>query len=327
MSKIFSIVILVSMVAMSLLAAIPGLAAGQTVTITPATATISTAVSTSLAFTTSASIPVGGTISTAYTTANYTGTATMTVTGATGTTSSTVSGAKTITTFTVTGSAIAAGARTVTIAGLTTSATPSNSAWEVYTSTGDYGANFQYIGQANVVNVRARVPLILSFAIRNAADTADTNLCDMGDLTIAAIGNCEYRLKVATNAKSGYTINVQTSGDFTNGTDVFANALAGTTGTAMAAGTETYGALITKGSVTGAGGTTTLASAYNAGLTNYVNYANVATAALMTSNKPNSPASTDLVNTTLVRHQAAINANTPAGLYTQTVTYTIAPSF
>jgi hypothetical protein len=327
MSKIFSLLMIVSLSAMSLLSSLPALAAGQVVTVTPSTATISTAVSTSLAFTTSSVVPVGGTISTAYTTADYTGTATMTVAGATGTTSTTVAGAKTITTFTVTTTAIAAGARTVTIAGLTTAATPSNSAWEVYTSAGDYGAAFQYIGRANVVNVRARVPLILNFAIRNAADTANTNICDMGDLSLVAIGNCEYRLKVATNAKSGYTINVETSGNFTNGTDVFANALAGATGTNIVAGTETYGAFITKGSVTGAGGATTLATAYDAGATNYVNYVNTTAAALITSNKRNAPIATDLVNTSLVRHEATINANTPAGLYTQTVTYTVAPSF
>ena len=327
MSKIFTSVLLVAMFAMSFASTVSSFAAGQTVTVTPSTTTVSTAVSTTLAMPTSAIIPIGGTIQTSYKTTTYTGTPTMTVAGATGTTDSVVSGANTIVTFTVTTAPIAIGTINITIAGLTTTATATNSAWEVYTSAGDYGAAFQYIGQANVVNVRARVPLLLSFVIRNAADTANTNICDMGDLSLTAIGFCEYRLKVATNAKSGYTINVNTSGNFTNGSDVFANALAGATGTNIVAGTETYGALITKGAITGATGTTTLATAYNAGATNFVNYANTTAAALITANKPNAPAVTDLVNTSLVRHEAAINANTPAGLYTQTVTYTVAPSF
>jgi hypothetical protein len=181
------------------------------------------------------------------------------------------------------------------------------------------------------VTVRARVPLQLAFVIRNTGDTANTNICDMGDLTTSAIGNCEYRLKVTTNAKTGYTINVATSGNFTNGTDTFANAAAGaggTGGTLQVIGTERYGVKVTKGAITGAGGTTTLAAVYDAGATNNVSYVNTSSVTLITANKPNNPlASADTTNTTLVRHEGEISTNTPAGLYTQTVTYTIAPSF
>ena len=170
---------------------------------------------------------------------------------------------------------------------------------------------------------------MLAFAIRDTTDTSNTNLCDMGDLTIAAVGNCEYRLKVTTNARLGYTINSTTTGNFTNGTDNFNNAAVGTGGTggtAIAAGTEHYGVIITKGSITGAAGTTTLASAFNGGA-NDVAYTHTASSTILTANKPNSPATTDVTNTTLVRHEAAISSNTPAGIYSQTVTYTIAPSF
>ena len=305
-------------------------AAGVAVTVAPATSAVSTAGNVTLTLTTTAVVPVGGTVQVTRPTAGYTGTATMAITGATGTTANTVSGSESVTTFTVTGTPIAAGAMTITMGGLTTAATAGNYSWKVYTSAGDYGANFQYVGQANVVQVRARVPLALAFDIRNAADTANTNLCDMGDLTTAAVGFCEYRLKIATNAQNGYTINVATSGNFTNGTANFTNAAVGTGGTggtAQAAGTELYGAKITKGSITGAGGTTTLAAVYDAGATNNVSYVAAGPAVLLTANKPNSPGATDLTNTTLVRHEAAISGSTSAGLYTQTVTYTIAPSF
>jgi hypothetical protein len=304
-------------------------AAGVTVAVAPSSVAVSTAGSVTLTFTTTAIVPIGGTVQVLRPTAGYTGTAALTVSaGAVGATVNTTSGSESIATGTVT-TAIPAGALTVTIAGLTSSSTAANNAWKVYTSAGDYGANFQYVGAANVVAVRARVPLQLAFTIRNAADTADTNVCDMGDLTTAAVGFCEYRLKVATNAKSGYTINVNTTGNFTNGTDNFANAAVGTGGaggTNIAAGTETYGARVTKGSITGAAGTTTLASVYDAGA-NDVSYVNTTAATLITANKPNSPTATDTTNTSLVRHEAGISANTAAGLYTQTVTYTIAPSF
>jgi hypothetical protein len=305
-------------------------AAGVTVTVAPSAQAVSTAGNVVLTFTTTAAIPVGGTVQVLYPTAAYTGTATFAITGATGTVANTTSGSNNVSTFTVTTTPIAAGAITATIGGLTTSATAGNNTWIMYTSAGDYGANFQYVGQANVVSVRARVPLQLAFAIRNTGDTANTNVCDMGDLTTSAVGFCEYRLKVTTNARSGYTINVATSGNFTNGTDNFANAAVGTGGaggTAQAAGTELYGVKVTKGSITGAAGTTTLATVYDAGATNNVSYVAAGPATLITANKPNSPATTDLTNTTLVRHEAGISANTAAGLYTQTVTYTIAPSF
>ena len=319
----------VLMISASLLGGINAHAAGVVITVTPSTAAVSTATTPVLALTTTAIIPVGGTIQVTRPTAAYTGTASLAVSaGAIGATTNTISGTESVSTATVS-TAIPVGALSITVTGLTTSATASNNSFKVYTSAGDYGANFQYVGSANVVAVKARVPLILSFAIRDTTDTSNTNSCDMGDLTTAAVGFCEYRLKVTTNARLGYTINSITSGNFTNGTDNFNNAAVGTGGTggtAIAAGTENYGAIVTKGSITAAGGTTTTAAAFSAG-TSDVAYVHAASNTIVTANKPNAPATTDLTNTTLVRHEAAISANTPAGLYTQTVTYTIAPSF
>jgi hypothetical protein len=324
-TKSISGLLVLVLVATSLTSTIASYAAGVPITVAPSTATPSVGTTPALTFTTTAVVPIGGTIQVTRPTTAYTGTAALAVSaGAIGATTNTVSGTESVSTATVT-TAIPAGALTVTVSGLTSSATASNNSFKVYTSAGDYGANFQYVGAANVVAVRARVPLVLSFAIRNTTDTADTNICDLGDLTTTAIGNCEYRLKVTTNAKAGYTINVNTSGNLTNGTDNFANAAAGAAGTAQAAGTELYGAKITAGSITGAAGTVTLATPYSGA--NNVSYVNTTAAALLTANKPNAPATTDLTNTTLVRHEAAISANTPAGFYTQTVTYTIAPSF
>jgi hypothetical protein len=131
-------------------------------------------------------------------------------------------------------------------------------------------------------------------------------------------------LKVGSNAAS-YAVSVSTSGNFTNGTYNFTNAAAGATGTAITAGTERYGAIITPGSATN--GTVSLATAYSAGANN-VNYANTVAGTLLTVTGKNNPTgSGDTTNTTLVNHNAAINSTTTAGQYTQTVTYTVLPTF
>lgn len=299
-------------------------AAGVVVTVTPSASAVSTAGTITLAFPALA-VPAAGTIQ-VYRNTGYTGTAAFAL--STGTVSATgtvsTSGTENSQTLTI-GTATTAGTLTITVTGLTSPATAGNYAWKIFTSAGDYGANFQYVGQANVVQVRARVPLSLAFAIRDTTDLTNTNICDMGDLTTSAVGFCEYRLKVTTNAQAGYTINVVTTGNLTNGTANFINAAAGAAGTAQVVGTELYGAKVTAGTITGVGGTTTLATAYTGA--NDVAYVNTTATTLLTANKPNNPATTDTANTTLIRHEASISGSTSAGLYTQTVTYTIAPSF
>lgn len=303
------------------------LAAGVVLTVSPVNQLVATANTVTLGLTTTTAVPVTGIIEVVYPTAGYTGTPTLSVAlGVVGATTTTTSGSDTIASAVV-NTIIPVGANSITVTGLTTSATANNNLFTVYTSAGDYGAAFQYVGSANQVTVRAVVPITLSFAIRNAADTANTNSCDMGNLSVSAVGSCAYRLKVATNAENGYTINTVTTGNFTNGTNNFVNAALGTSGTPQTAGIELYGARINKGSITGVGGTTILAPVYDAGSSNNVSYVNTSVAALVTADKPNNPASTDLINTTLVTHEASINTSTAAGIYTQKVTYTITPSF
>jgi len=309
-------------------------AAGIALTVTPSAQAVSTATGVaSVSYTTSAAMPIGtvillsydstytGTLTTANTTVNTAAPTTITNATASGRTTSTIT----------TSAAILSGA-TVTIAttALTSPASAGNYSFIISSSIGDNGGNLQYVGQANVVLVKALVPATLSFAIRNTADTANTNLCDMGTLTTTAVGTCGYRLKVGTNATNGYTVNVATSGNLTTGTASLPNAAVGaggTGGTAITAGTPRYGAVITKGSATSAAATT-LASVYNAGATNSVSYVNGSAATLVTVAGTNSPSvSGDVTNTSLVTHKAAISSNTAAGLYTQTATYTIIPSY
>jgi hypothetical protein len=182
---------------------------------------------------------------------------------------------------------------------LTTPVAAGNYAFGITTSAGDSGANFQYVGQANSVKVKAFVPISLSFAIRNSSDTAGTNTCDMGVLKVTGTGSCSYRLKVGSNA-ARYAISVSTSGNFTNGSHDFANA---------------------------AGIASTNVVAFSAD-SNNVGFVNVLPATLLTVTGQNNPAAIgDLTNTTLITHRAGISSKTQAGVYQQTVTYTVLPTF
>ena len=303
-------------------------AAGVSVSLTPSTANVSTTGNITLAYTSTVSVPTTGTISIGMPSGAYTGTPTFTIGAAAATFTSGTSGG--VITYTLTpGAVVAVGSVSIVISGFTTPSAQQNAAFTVTTSTGDYGGAFQYVGSANVVQVRAFVPTSLSFSIRNSADTANTNTCDMGNLVTTTVGNCTYRLKIAQNATNGVNVFVTTSGNFTNGTASFTNAVAGTGGTggtAITTGAENYGVLIAKGSITN--GTTALTTAYNGGATNSVLFTNTTAASMLTYSGPNNPsASGDTTNTALVTHNAAISSNTRAGLYTQTVTYTVTPSF
>ena len=164
--------------------------------------------------------------------------------------------------------------------------------------------------------------------IRNTGDTLNTNVCDLGTTSTSSVSNCTYRLKVGTNAKNGYTVSFTTSGALTDGTYNMTDSIAGPTGTAASAGTELYGVDVTPGAITGAGGSITLVSAYNSTGANLIRWNPGSTVNLYTANKPNNPAaSADTTNTTLISHSLAISSNTPAGNFTQSVTYFVAPAF
>ncbi len=167
------------------------------------------------------------------------------------------------------------------------------------------------------------------FVLRNTADTANyNNICDFGSVTVTAVASCSYRLKFTTNSGNGYSLQVLTSGGLASGATTIANATAGSGGsggTLIVAGTETYGVVISPNSCTR--GTNTLANAFNptAGNSTLFNYPTPTT--VVTCTGQNLPATTDLANTVLVTKNLAISGNTPAGDYTQTVTWTAAPNY
>ena len=182
------------------------------------------------------------------------------------------------------------------------------------------------------LNGETQINTNLAFVIRNSADTANTNLCDFGNVNSANLATCSYRLKVTSDAVNGYTVAVQTSGDLANGANTISNANVGAGGTGgtdisnLNTGTEKYGAVITTGSITGTG-TITRSNAFNAGATNAVNYSNASNQNLITSTGKNFPTNPDLTNTSLITHKLNISNDTVAGDYTQTITYTVIANF
>ncbi len=187
------------------------------------------------------------------------------------------------------------------------------------TNDGDFGAALVYVGDDNDVTVTAAVTPLLAFAVRNSADTADTNICELGVLTTAAVNTCAYRLKVQTNADNGYTVQIDTDGDLntSGGSTIDAVAENGT----VTAGVESYGIAFNGGAATI--GTITESGDFNDDDTPLP----TSPTNLYTSNGANQPASTDTTNTALVTHRAAISSSTDTGNYNQLVSYYVSASF
>ncbi len=309
-------------------------AAGVNLNLSPSEQSVATVGNIVLTFTPDTSLVDGSTITVDYP-SDYTGSLTdadvdVTGTNITSSTESAFSSTGFVSTLTTTGSVSTP--VTITIGGtnqLTSPASAGNYSFSIVTSQNDYASTLQYVGDANDVEVRAFVPTNLSFVIRNTADTADTNVCDMGTITTTNVGDCSYRLKVGTNADGGYIINVDTNGGLSNGVDTMNDAAVGaggTGGTNIVAGNEFYGAKVDSG-VVSSGASVTVASGFDGGATNFVQYNVASPSTLITATGPNEPGATDLTNTSLVTHNAAVAAATEPGQYLQTVTYTVNPAF
>lgn len=224
----------------------------------------------------------------------------------------------------------------------------------VTSSVGDYGAALQYVGDDNDVTVTATVQPILAFNIRNEFDTDDTNVCPLGILTVATIEECAYRLKVTTNLENGYVIYQSSDGDLRkSGSGAVDDAenidstirlrsrywdgemwITYNLDTYVDIGTEGYGINVDEGSITSGGiinATCTIPGFGSYYITDCYDRDDaplqIDETPMINSTGSNNPASTDLVNTVLVTHVAAIDADTNTGNYQQIVTYTVTSNF
>lgn len=199
----------------------------------------------------------------------------------------------------------------------------------------DFGSALFYANGGNQVTVTATVPAALSFSIRNTGDTADTNTCALGVLDLSTTSTCSYRLRIATNASNGFQAQVVANHDFGSGSATMTNVVNDTGG--WSAGTETYGMARVIGAVTGGRNTTTGAfdqAVYEnapVGFTFNVDPSPVPTSSAQNFISYGAAFQTGLApsttSTSFVEHAAAISAGTPAGAYSQVLTYTVTGSF
>ncbi len=225
--------------------------------------------------------------------------------------------------------------------GLTTS-TPTNYSIAILATTStssftttDFGASLYYVLGGNQVSVTAVVPATLSFSIRNSADLANTNVCQLGTLSLSAVSTCTYRLRIATNAASGFTTTIQADHDFA--TPTFATMTNITNDTAFAAGSEAYGIQTLVAATQGGRQSTSTA------FTEPIVESSFATTTFDTDSSPVPTSTSGIIisfprsfktgvapsttTTSAVTHAAAIDGGTPTGNYSQTVTYRVTGTF
>lgn len=301
------------------------------VTISPISQNVSTTVTTIISYINPSIMSPGSTIRVNYSNA-FTGTITTTNTSINGIAPTSISSPAVVNsttnfvTITLSNTVGAGTLLNIIFNGLIAPSTIGNYPFTFTASNNAYGGGLHYVGGANTVQVRTVVPFSLEFDIRNSTDTADSNTCDFGDVSLTAVSQCSYRLKISTNSPNGFSLSMITSGNMTNGSSSIANAIAGPIGSTVVAGQELYGARIDAGLINGTGGISTILG-YSSAVSNIVAYNTTTNQNIINSTGPNNPSATgDSINTILVSHSLAISATTPAGIYTQTVTYQVTPT-
>ncbi len=167
---------------------------------------------------------------------------------------------------------------------------------------------------------------VLSFAIRNSAETVDTNVCDLGVLTTASVSSCAYRLKIGSTAPGGFQVGVWADDQLNQSTiiididDIIENSTA-------AAGIEGHG--IAVASPVNSGGGTATTWTEQSPLDDDDTPIPVAEANMDVIFSTNGTQEIDIfgsgntTGTTLITHNAAISTATQTGSYDQIVTYSI----
>jgi hypothetical protein len=193
-------------------------------------------------------------------------------------------------------------------------------------SDADYGAIEYYVGGGNDVLVDASVQPSLEFAIVETSDVGtETHACHIGTLTTASAETCDYRLRVSTNAASGFDISIEADDDLGAGHATITSVVAGTN---IVGGTEAYGIAVTPAGSGGNDGTGVFTTPITVEAPfNGANYYPVPLSDTPFLSYTNSFIGTDAGSTTIVEHAAAIDGATVVGYYQQNVTYRVTPQF
>lgn len=216
----------------------------------------------------------------------------------------------------------------------------------------DAGIALFYVGNDNDVVVTALVEPTLSFNIRTADDSADTNICDLGTLTSAGAPNidgdgadaheCEYSLAIATNSASGFSATIHADQQMTGPGSATIAAVADVAA-AFTAGTAEYGIVevvaADSGFTSGTTYDTALTVGSDAGFDYSVDVAPIPIGAGSAATILSNTAAVDYAagtaslpsgatqDVSIVVHGAAVPPAQAAGVYTQTVTYYVTASF
>jgi hypothetical protein len=294
-------------------------ASGNFLTITPNVANVSSSGNIAIAYSPANAMVIGSTITLSYN-SDYTGTISTSNTTLNGVAPSNVvnSTSGNTTTSVLTLAAINAVNVLVTIStsALTTPVTAGNYIFSVTPLNNIGKANFQYVGDLNSVQVKAFVPISLSFDIRNETDTINTNICDLGTVTVNAISACSYRLKVVTNAKNGYAVSTQFSGNLVNSDGSYTVNNSSSFFDTPIPGIESYVISITNDLL----GYRSYGWGGSMGGGNVIPHFYLNVDSKIGGDWPVS-------GSFIITHKLAISPSTPAGSYTQKLTYTVTPSF
>ena len=203
-------------------------------------------------------------------------------------------------------------------------------------TTSDFGMSLYSVLGKNQIHVIGTVPFFISFSIRNQDDTADTNVCQLGTLTLTNVNTCSYRLRIATSAANGFVASIQPESDMNSNGSATMTAI--TNDTSFAAGTEEYGMAELVGATTGgwsganfdqpvieAGAAQDASLTFNVDATP-LNFTS-ATTILYTTAPFETGSAPSTTSTSLITHGIAVGAATVPGSYSQNILYRVTGSF
>lgn len=177
------------------------------------------------------------------------------------------------------------------------------------------------------VTVSADVSALMTFAIRDNGDAADTNACAIGTISTSAVSTCDYRLKVGTNTTTGFQVGLWADDQLNQATITIDIDDIGE-GNTVAAGVEGHGITVAPPTSAGTSGTATTWVEQDP-FDDDDTPIPVAEANMDVIFASNGTQDVDMggtgntTGTTLITHRAAISTATQPGSYDQIVTYSV----
>jgi hypothetical protein len=172
----------------------------------------------------------------------------------------------------------------------------------------DSGGLLLYVGNGNQVSVSGDIEPLVRMSL-------STYVCDFGVLDPVGVRTCVYTIALQSNASSGLVTTQQgVTGDFKSGSNIIPGVFDG----AVTGGVREYGQRIATSSVN------LLVNSSNFPFASSSQDDRVATTSALTMFSTVGPTN---VATGTITHRVAVDATTPVGHYTQTITYTTTASF